>query len=261
MDKRLTFDEDVVNYDKWRPKYCSDLFSDIIRYSGIDSNKLAIEVGCGTGQATEPILKTGCSCIAVEYGKNFAAYAKDKFKHYPKFKIINMEFEKCHLSESSADLLFSATAFHWIPEKQGYVKAYNILKSGATIALFWNRPYVNKQGNLLHQCIQMIYDLFRPGDIGKPKIDIENDNERYQTISGSIERYGFINLKYSIYKQSRCFTSNDYISLLNTYSDHRQLHEPIKSEFENEIKLAIENHGGTITIYDTMDLYLAQKPK
>ena len=30
-----------------------------------------IEVGSGGGQATEPILKTGCKLTAVEYGKEF----------------------------------------------------------------------------------------------------------------------------------------------------------------------------------------------
>lgn len=260
MDKRLTFDEDIVNYDIWRPRYCYNLFSDIIKYSGIDSKKTAVEVGCGTGQATEPILKTGCSFIAIEYGKNFAAYVMEKFKHYSKFQVLNMEFEKFQFDKSSVDLLFSATAFHWIPEEIGYTKAYDILKNGGTIALFWNRPYVNKQDDSLHQCIQTIYDRFRPQDAGKPKLDIENDKERYYSISGAIQKYGFINFEYSIYKQTRSFIADDYIALLNTYSDHRQLPYPTKTEFEFEIKSAIENHGGTITIYDTMDLYLAQKP-
>ncbi len=39
MDKRLTFNEDVENYDKWRPTYCKELFNDIIQYSELNKNK------------------------------------------------------------------------------------------------------------------------------------------------------------------------------------------------------------------------------
>lgn len=26
MDKRFTFNEDAMNYEKWRPNYCDELF-------------------------------------------------------------------------------------------------------------------------------------------------------------------------------------------------------------------------------------------
>ena len=33
MDKRFTFNEDAMNYEKWRPTYCEELFHDIMEYS------------------------------------------------------------------------------------------------------------------------------------------------------------------------------------------------------------------------------------
>lgn len=39
LDKRLTFNEDVKNYEKWRPTYCDELFKDIIGYSQIEQGK------------------------------------------------------------------------------------------------------------------------------------------------------------------------------------------------------------------------------
>lgn len=54
MDKRLTFNEDVENYDKWRPTYCDQLFKDILEYSQVENGKKVIEIGIGTGQATKP---------------------------------------------------------------------------------------------------------------------------------------------------------------------------------------------------------------
>ena len=54
---------------------------------------------------------------------------------------------------------------------------------------------------------------------------IENDTEGYNKISETIESYGFRDLEVKLYHQIRVFNSSDYISLLNTYSDHRSMGE------------------------------------
>ena len=256
MDKRLTFNEDAVNYDKWRPRYCDELFSAIIDYSQLNNKNLAVEIGCGTGQATEPILKTGCSVIAVEYGENLASFASQKFEKYKNFRVQNIEFENYHCENNTVDLVYSATAFHWIPEEIGYKKVFNMLKDDGVIALFWNKPFLNKTDDPLHQKIQTIYDHFRE----EGKSLIEDDAERYQTILNTIRKYGFINAEYHIYKNTRRFNADEYISLLDTYSDHRTLPLLVKEQFATQMKNAIDSFGGILNVYDTMDLYLAKKP-
>lgn len=59
MDLRFTFNEDVLNYDKMRPTYVKELYENIIQFSNLDSNKNALEIGIGTGQATLPFFKHG----------------------------------------------------------------------------------------------------------------------------------------------------------------------------------------------------------
>ena len=58
----------------------------------------------------------------------------------------------------------------------------------------------------------------------------------------------------------RTFTAEEYVTLLNTYSDHTVLPEDVKKEFFGKIKETINDYGGRITIYDTIDLQLARKP-
>jgi len=255
MDKRLSFNEDVVNYDRWRPIYCKELFDDIIQYSELEQTKKAIEVGVGTGQATEPFLATGCELTAVEIGEDLAEYTKEKFKEYGNFKVYNTSFEDFECDDDSFDILYSATAFHWIPQEIGYPKALRILKSGGTLALFWNKPFVNREDDLLHQKIQSIYRKYMPSS----KKPVENDSERYDIMAKTIQSYGFKDLQVKIYHQTRVFNSSDYISLLDTYSDHRTMPEPSKQLLYSEIKNAILEHGNVIKVYDTMDLYLARK--
>ena len=58
----------------------------------------------------------------------------------------------------------------------------------------------------------------------------------------------------------RKLSTDEYIHLLNTYSNHRALEPPLKEAFESEMRNALDEVGGFINIYDTVDLYLAQKP-
>jgi ubiquinone/menaquinone biosynthesis C-methylase UbiE len=156
------FDEVVIDYEKSRPKYGIQLFEDVIEYANITRNSSIIEVGCGTGQATEPFLKIKCKVTAVELGQNLATFSREKFKHYINLKIVQSSFEDYVCDDNTYDMLYSATAFHWIPPEIGYTKARRILKDGGTLALFWNRPSLNIKGNALHQKIQAIYQDFLP---------------------------------------------------------------------------------------------------
>lgn len=74
------------------------------------------------------------------------------------------------------------------------------------------------------------------------------------------EKYGFADIQYALFQRTRTFTAKEYGILLGTYSDHIAIEKAIRTEFFSKIEDAINNHGGTITIYDTIDLQLARKP-
>ena len=255
LDKRFIFNEDVGNYDKWRPTYCDELFNDILNYSQVEYGKKVIEIGIGTGQATKPFLDKGCKLTAVELGKDLADYTKIKFQEYENFRVHNSAFEDFECQNESIDLIYSATAFHWIPEEKGYPKVSKLLKKDGTLALFWNRPFVSREDDELHNQIQEIYQKYRPSNA---KI-IENDTKRYNYRFKTIESYGFKDIEFKLYNSTRIFSSTNYIALLNTYSDHRSLPYKTKIMLEKEIREAIKDFGDILKVYDTIDLYLGRK--
>jgi ubiquinone/menaquinone biosynthesis C-methylase UbiE len=257
MDLKYLFDETVLNYDKRRPNYGTELFKDVIKYAEITMDKSLLEIGCGTGQATEPFLKTKCKVTAVELGENLASYTREKFKIYENFNVVQSPFEDYECDDNKFDMLYSATAFHWIPEEVGYKKAYRIIKSGGTIALFWNRPSPNHKDNPVHLKIQSIYRELLPQ--WSDKITNPQDRPKYSSIN-KIEQYGFVNVEVKQYHNTRKMTGIEYIELLNTYSDHIALEESIKSLLFHSIRTAIEEFGNEIIINDTVELYLAKKP-
>ena len=107
----------------------------------------------------------------------------------------------------------------------------------------------------MHQKIQSIYEKYKPSK-AKP---IENDEEHYKELLKKLRKYGFKDVELKLYHKTRIFNACDYISLLNTYSDHRSMNLAIKTKFEEEIKKAILEHNNLLKVYDTIELYLARK--
>jgi len=250
MDFRKVFDSIPEEFDKWRTRYCDELFADVIEYSKLTSGKTALEIGPGTGQATELILKTGCSYLAIELGENLAEYTKNKFSSYDNFQIVNADFETYDFEQHQFDLVYSAATIQWIPEEIGLPKVYDILKSNGTFAMMLTRTDRKSADGALYQKIQEVYDkYFHPENI-------YICNEKYS----NVENYGFIDVECRHYHKTRELNADDYVSLISTHADHITLQEPFKTEFYTGIRDAILSFGNKITLYDTIELYLARKP-
>lgn len=259
-DLEWTFNTKAETYEKMRPGYVPDLYDDIFKLADVNANSNVVEIGIGGGQATLPILKTGCRLTAVEYGENFAQICREKFKDYSSFLIIVGKFEEVALKENFYNLIFSASAFHWIPEEIGYPKVLNLLKSGGVFARFANHPYRNKGNPDLAKVIDHIYALYYYKFYNKtPQILQEYSEQEASARADIAKKYGFVDVSYKLYNRTRIFTSEEYIELLGTYSDHIAIEENIRKKFFSEIKSAIDNFGGKIDIYDTIDLQLARK--
>ncbi len=251
-----TFNAVYSEYDKWRPTYIAELYRDIFTYKQIDRSSHILEIGIGTGQATLPFLERGCSLTAIELGDKLAKYVKQKFSNYKNFTVINSAFQDFECPPNSFDIIFSASAFHWIPEETGYTKVYEMLKSGGVFARFANHPYKDKEREEIHVAMQKIYAIYMPGVSGGTEYS-EEDAKNRADIS---KKYGFVDVNYMLYHRTRTFNAKEYISLLGTYSDHIAIEEQKRLKFFAEIQKVIEDLGNKITMYDTIDLQLARKP-
>ncbi|MGI5855071.1 MAG: class I SAM-dependent methyltransferase [Candidatus Merdivicinus sp.] len=251
-----TFDTVARRYEKMRPGYVPELYGDIFRYCPFDRSCSALEIGIGGGQATRPVLETGCRLTAVESGENLSELCRRKFRDFPGFSVVTAKFEDYAGEPDSCDLVYSASAFHWIPEEIGYAKVFQMLKSGGAFARFANHPYKDKGREPLHQALQKIYAVYMPGSLSDPEYSGDDAKRRAEIA----EKYGFTEIRWQLYHRTRTFTSKEYVSLLGTYSDHIAIEETVRRKFFAEIEEAIDAFGGQITLYDTIDLQLARKP-
>lgn len=251
-----TFDTVTSAYEKFRPGYVDGLYREIFDFIPVDESSNVLEVGIGGGQATLPILRTGCNLTAIEYGKHFSKLCREKFQGYPNFSVITAKFEDIDLEPNSYDLIFSASAFHWVPEETGYRKVYSMLKSGGAFARFANHPFRDKGRQELSDEIQKLYAIYMDS-LAAP---VEYSEEMAAQRADIACKYGFKDITYKLFKRTRTFSAKEYTALLGTYSDHIAIEERKRMKFFSKIEQAINHYGGTITIYDTIDLQLAGKP-
>ena len=256
-----TFDTIASKYEKLRPGYTKELYKMIFNYITIDQSSNVVEVGIGGGQATLPILQTGCNVTAIEYGKNFAKLCEEKFKNHKNFSVITDKFENVSFPNDTYDLVYSASAFHWVPEEIGYQQVYNMLKSGGAFARFANHPYWDKGNMTLVEEIEKLYLNYYCKYYGKENnTPVEYSEEQAIRRAQIAKKYGFVDIKHALFHRTRTFSAKEYIELLGTYSDHIAIEETIRTEFFSKIEETINQYGGTYTLYDTMDLQLARKP-
>ena len=254
MERRRVFDEDAALYDRCRPRYVPELFQDVLAASGLNQAGRVLEIGIGTGQATLPFLQTGCRLTAVELGERLATFCRRRFSGYKNLEVVTGDFLDFE-SQQPFDLIYSATAFHWIPEAQGLEKAFRLLREGGTLALFWNHPHPFYNDPTVAAAAQEVYRRHLPGR-GEPKIYGREDGAAR---AQSIRRGGFSDVETRWYTGWRVLDASAYIALLNTYSDHRSLPAPVRCALERELIEIIDAAGGRVEIQDTIDLHLAHK--
>lgn len=250
-----SFDKSVNDYEESRPLYVKELYDDIFKYKEINADSDVLEIGIGTGKATLPILKTNCHVAAIEPGGNLTEVCKEKYKGYNNFSIYNTTLQEYECPAESFDLIYSATAFHWIPEEYGYKRVYELLKKGGVFSRFaYHAGSDKKRPQLTHE-IQELYKKYMH-QTGERR---EYSEDEARSLAELAAKYGFVDTKYKMYSFTKDFTADEYMKLLHTYSDHMRLEEPDRNGLLNGIYDVINRHGGVITVYYTIDLQLARK--
>jgi SAM-dependent methyltransferase len=138
MDVGLLFDEVAEQYDRVRPRYPDELFADVATLTGAPKAARVLEVGPGPGQATEGLLAQGWHVHAVEPGAAMAARAARNAAGQP-FTVDIATFDDWDPAGRTYDILFSATAYHWVAPEIRWQRAAAVLEPGSAIALATNR--------------------------------------------------------------------------------------------------------------------------
>ena len=251
MEFRKIFDTIPEQFDQFRPRYSPELFAYLINRAEIGPGKSVLEIGPGTGQATDPILQTGCDYHAIELGGRLCAKMTEKYGRFSNFHIVNDDFITYDFGKQRFDMIYSAATIQWIPEEVAFSKTFELLKPGGILAMMLTKSDYKTPDEKLFEEIQKLYALYYRPDIPYTHGGFGYDNA---------PRYGYVDFERHDFSGKREMNPDEYVSFCGTHCDHIVIPEPYKTLFFDGLRNAVAENGGKITFLDTYVLYLAGKP-
>ncbi|MBR0082313.1 MAG: class I SAM-dependent methyltransferase [Clostridia bacterium] len=251
MEFRKVFDTIPEQFDRFRPRYSAELFEYLIGRTALGPEKCVLEIGPGTGQATDPILETGCDYRAIELGDRLCAKMREKYDRFLNFHLVNGDFIPYDFGQQRFDLIYSAATIQWIPEEIAFSKTFSLLKPGGTLAMMLTRSDYKTPNETLYRKIQEQYDLYF-----KPATPYTHGGFRYD----NAPNYGYTDFERHDFFGRREMTADEYVSFCGTHCDHLVIPEPYKTQLFEGLRNTVEENGGKVVFEDTYLLYLARKP-
>jgi len=241
--QRSVFDEAADAYNAARPGYPPELIDKLIELTHLPANARIMEIGCGTGQITVPLAERGYEIVAVELGENLARIAAANLEPYPHVRVTHSAFEEWVYDAKSFDLVLAAQTLHWIDPEIGYPKIHRLLKDQGHLAVVYNL-FRGSEGSIYRDLDRIYRDCFPQQDERDAPRSLQENVARTQA---SIRDSGLFQEAF-VWQCPwvETYTTDRYMKLLDTFSDHRALEDETRKRMYQEVRDIIDKHGGTI---------------
>ena len=252
-----TFSNVIADYEAARPVYPIGLKVRIEAFSGIRPGAELLEVGAGTGQATGLFLDDGYNLELLEVSREQTQFLKEKFSEYPNVSVEQGYFEEYEAGRKY-DLIYSATAFHWVKSEIGYPKAWEMLKEGGTLAVFWHMSSVMKHEGGVFDGLNEIRKKYLPDAAdGFDEAGVEQVRRKRLAQIQSGGCFGMPEMYEFAWIDE--YDADRYAALVNTYSDTQLMKETTRLAYLREIRTYILKNGGKVEMPQRVMLYLVKK--
>ena len=237
MEQRFTFDDAAAEYAAARPAYPAELFEDLIRIAGLRPGARVLELGCGPGTATVGLLHRGFELTCLEPGPRLAALARER-------------------PAGTATVV---------------VDPVERLRPGGVLALFAHR-WLRGSGPLrarfdacyAEHAPQIASPRGGATDSSAPALrggaTVHPAGSGWQRFAADFDQAGGFELVAGTdFPLQLTYKSHEYLTLLQTHSDHRMLPPENRARLLAAIAAAIEAEGGAITIDDAVGFCCGRK--
>lgn len=243
-DRRRSFDAAASTYHQARPRYPAVVFDRLMEL--LPPLPQILEVGPGTGHATEPMLRRGANVRSVEIGPRLAVELAERLSHYvltQQLEVIVADYEDLEPEGRIADAVVCATAYHWISPGEQLARPPRWLAPAGRLAVIDTMQVDSSVDGGYFAAAQPIYEHYGQASGGP-------SNEP-DTVEPPIHRRMMIEASCTDVTLDRCrwdqtYDASSYRALLNTYSGTLAMAEPIRTEMVDELVQLVDEMGGEI---------------
>jgi SAM-dependent methyltransferase len=257
-ERRNVFGEAVDQYANARPGYPEEMIDDILSYADPASD--VVEVGAGTGKATISFAARGVTLTCLEPDPRMADRLEIECAPFPNVSIVVARLEQW-VPPLRFDLLIAAQSWHWVDPARRWDLAHHAVRTGGTIAIFWNKYIV--ANDELRRELEQIDRRFDVDNGSSPngvttatypeEIVLEEGWPAYDLASDA----RFEDLVSRRYRRSQTYSTATYLDLLASTSSYRIIDDAAREALMVEVASVIEQSGGEVELSLITDLFLA----
>lgn len=254
MKPKESFNHIADLYNEVRPQYPNAVIDWIVDQTGVELNHKLLEIAPGTGQATIKFACRGYNIQAVELGHNLARLLEENCKEYN----VNVDvgaFEGWQ-SKEKYDLIYCATAFHWIDPEVKYKKCYDLLEGDAKLVLIWHMA-----SGTLNPIVQEAYDTlwsyYPDRALGKKhEKSLQERRKDEITDSGYFDLGDYLEHTW-VHPQSKV----NYIKGFKTQSSYTVLNENDKRDLDQKLEILFDGLPDEVETEFVTRVYVCDKKK
>ncbi|KAM9804495.1 uncharacterized protein ACB057_006354 [Neosynchiropus ocellatus] len=209
----------------WKYRLCpSELVERAVKFLEKQKSgpfELAVDVGCGSGQATVVLAKHFSSVIGTDVSPAQLDMAA-QHSTMPNITYIECAAEKLPVPESSADLVTAGSAFHWFDGPSFLKEVDRVLKPGGCLAMFnFTHEMELSYPDCCQQSLLRVCDEFQgaihPYWSHLLKDDVQNYFKAYTSIPYSEKEW------HKEVRVRRSVPLSSYIGLVESFSSYQAL--------------------------------------
>lgn len=231
------FGAQALDYDRYRPRYPESVFDDILPVTIASPGTKVIEIGAGTGIATEPLARREVSITAIEPSPEMASFTQRKLGG--RGSVFVGRFED-YAAPGPVHLVASFNAWHWLDPRIAVDRVADLLKDGGSLALVWTE--VDSWGEAPFE--ERLAEI-----TGHPWI------KRMEHVDGSVRvirddsRFGDHRVRHHAFE--RTLDAATFVAVTRTYGGQRT-----DEQYEAMARMINDEFGGTITKVEDAAVYI-----
>lgn len=255
----------VSSTKKWNAETYDKKFSFVSEYGkGIvelldpQSGEKIIDLGCGTGDLTYDISKSGANITGIDVSPQMIETAQEKYNHLP-FIVANAE--NFH-TEEQFDAVFSNAALHWMKNAEGVIQSVHraLRQDGRFIAEFGGKGNIATIEQAITYVLEAYYSIdteernpwYFPS-IGEYSLLLENNGFKV-IYARQFERPTILpGREKGLYHFLDQFASSFFYDI--PVVERKQVYEKIKSH----IKMDVDENGNWIADYHRLQIIALKK--
>jgi len=255
VEQRFTFNTVADLYDQARAGYPQALYDDLMEFDNLSAGDAILEVGCGTGKATEEFARRGLNVVALDPGPEMIAAARRRLGPTKSVRFVQTTFEAWPIEAGAFRLVAAAQSWHWVDPNVRFRKASEALAPGGALAVFGSSPEPIPQP--VREALEKVYAIHTPELAGPPPEHAYHPSGPFsRDFKGSAL---FEPVLHRSYPWLRSFSARSYVEYLATISRYQLIDEKRRKDLLAAIVEAIDVNGGGFDAPVETHLYFARR--